>query len=515
MALQGTELGPYLLGDIIGGGGFATVYSATHSRLGHEVAVKVLDEKWSHDDNVRTLFLREGRAAASLDSPHVVRVFDADETDGVVWIAMEMMRSGTLDEPIRAGRRFSAAEARVIGADIAAALAVAHARDLLHRDVKPPNIFLLAKGGAKLGDFGIAADVSERTHATTMIGTPAYMAPEQDSGRTTPRSDVFALGAVIFFSLTGTRSRLPGDDGLDWGETEVEPELRALVEQMMSRDEQARPDARAAEYALRSGGGPVQLAAPVAAPPEPTPAAPEPVTPQVAAPPVAAQPEPPPAAAPVAPTAPPPVPPAAAEAAIPPPRPPSEAGSGGGRGLLLAILGGGLAAGVAAVAAFVVFSGDDAPPPAPTPAATTTQAPTATPSSTATATPTEVAPTPLPDPPAAPFNRTAFEAALDATPLDIVEQEPAGCEGGLAGTRYLARSGGGEQAFVFWAYETAEAVRTEWTILSGAAPAPRLANCFQGTGFRYWNENAVLVFPSLTNDAIRRTVIAALNGLTR
>lgn len=511
MALTGTELGSYTLGEIIGAGGFATVYSATHSRLGHEVAVKVLDEKWSHDDNVRTLFLREGRAAASLDSPHVVRVFDADETDGVVWIAMELMRSGTLDEPIRAGRRFSAAEARVIGADIAAALAVAHARDLLHRDVKPPNIFLLARGGAKLGDFGIAADVSERTHATTMIGTPAYMAPEQDSGRTTPRSDVFALGAVIFFALTGTRSRVPGDDGLDWGETEVEPELRALVEQMMSREEQARPDARAAEYALRSGAGPVRLAAtPAASPPPPPPQqdAPQPappVAPQVAAPPAAAQPAPTPAATPA------PSPPA--DAAAPPPRPPSQAGSGGRRGLVLAILGGGLAAAVAVVVAVFAFSGDDVPPP--TPAATATQAPTATPSPTATEAPTEVAATPLPDPPAAPFNRATFEAALAATPLEVVEQEPAGCEGGLAGTRYLARSTGGEQAFVFWAYETPEAVRTEWSIQPGSTPAPRVANCFQDTGFRYWNENTVLVFPSLTDDAIRRTVITALNGLTR
>ena len=138
-----------------------------------------------------------------------------------------------------------------------------------------------------------------------------------------------------------------------------------------------------------------------------------------------------------------------------------------------------------------------------------------TPSPTATEAPTGVAATPLPDPPAAPFNRATFEAALAATPLEVVEQEPAGCEGGLAGTRYLARSTGGEQAFVFWAYETPEAVRTEWSIQPGSTPAPRVANCFQDTGFRYWNENTVLVFPSLTDDAIRRTVITVLNGLTR
>jgi serine/threonine-protein kinase len=473
MALEGTQLGAYVLHEIIGGGGFATVYRATHSRLGHEVAVKVLDEKWSHDDRMKTLFLQEGRSAASLDSPQVVRVFDTDETDGHAWIAMELMGSGTLDEAIRDGRKFTSPEARVIGADIAAALAAAHSRDLLHRDVKPPNVFLLPRGGAKLGDFGIAADISERTHASTMVGTPAYMAPEQDAGRTTAKSDVFALGGVIFFALTGTRTRAPGDEGIEWGQAPVDPELRALVERMMARDEDVRPDARSVERALRAPPGTVGD----------TSAAPAPV---ITTPPQTPSPEPRPGG-----------------------------GGSGSRTPLFIGLGAVVAAAVAA-GAFFLLSGDTDSTPA-TPTSTATASPTTETATPQTGTPTPtVTEEPTPDPViGTPYNRPAFDAAL-AGVVEIVEQSPDGCDGGAVATRYVASGGGGEnQEFIFWAYPTSAELQTEWNAQPRSSPVPRIAGCYSDTGFRYWNENTVLVFPSLTNDALRRTVIDVLNGLER
>ena len=137
-----------------------------------------------------------------------------------------------------------------MGADIAAALAAAHAGGVLHRDVKPANVFLTEDGGAKLGDFGVAAELAGRTHASTAVGTVSYMAPEQDDGRSTEKSDVYALGSVLFEAWTGARVPAFARKPPTWPPRTEDRELRVLIGAMLSGDEGARPTAVTAAATL-------------------------------------------------------------------------------------------------------------------------------------------------------------------------------------------------------------------------------------------------------------------------
>lgn len=251
MAEIGDQLGPYRLDHIIGRGGFAVVYRATHAGLATQHAVKVLKREHSDDTQVRQLFQREARRAARLSAEHVVQIFDAGETDGEAWLSSELMTDGTLAEALQAGQQFSPAAVRQIGADLAHALEEAHSQRLLHRDVKPANVFLKPGGGAKLGDFGVAAELSDHTHASTMVGTLSYMAPEQDGGAASEKSDIYGLGVVMFEAWTGARP--PALARLDptWPPlTETDPDLRALVSRTLAVDAASRPNAREVIAAL-------------------------------------------------------------------------------------------------------------------------------------------------------------------------------------------------------------------------------------------------------------------------
>lgn len=251
MAQIGDELGPYRLDAVIGRGGFATVFRATHAGLQIERAVKVLHSQHSDDDQIRELFQSEGRRAAQLSAESVVQVFDAGETAGEAWIATELMTGGTLADALEDGRRLTVPEVRALGADLAQALMDAHSRGVLHRDVKPANVFLKPDGGGKLGDFGVSGDLSGQTHASTMVGTLSYMAPEQDEGQTTEASDIYALGAVLFEAWTGTRApslarkppTWPPATGSEWG-------LRNLIAAMLDEEPAGRPTATGARNAL-------------------------------------------------------------------------------------------------------------------------------------------------------------------------------------------------------------------------------------------------------------------------
>ena len=203
----GDTLGGYTLESLLGRGGMGSVYLATHDRLGRRVALKVIAPELAHDDDFRARFLREARLAASLDHPHVVPVYDVDEVDGVLFIAMRYVRGSTLQQLLRDSGPLSVAETGRIVGQVASALDAAHAAGLVHRDVKPANVLLAEPDGhVYLGDFGLAKPMCSASTTRTgfFLGTADYSAPEQIEGRPLDaRADVYSLGAVAFHCLTG------------------------------------------------------------------------------------------------------------------------------------------------------------------------------------------------------------------------------------------------------------------------------------------------------------------------
>jgi serine/threonine protein kinase len=188
------------------------VRRARDTVLDREVAVKLLSPAFAQDASVRERFSREARLVARLSHPGIVTVFDSGVEDGRPYIVMELVDGITLADLVAGGRRLPPEQVAAIGHDVALTLAYAHAQRLLHRDVKPANILLPRSGGAKLGDFGIAlsADTSRLTQVGTLLGTAAYLSPEQLAGsEATEASDVYALGACLYQALSG---RLPRDD---------------------------------------------------------------------------------------------------------------------------------------------------------------------------------------------------------------------------------------------------------------------------------------------------------------
>jgi serine/threonine protein kinase len=202
--------GRYRLEQPLGHGGMATVYLARDEQLDRAVAVKLLAEKLADDATFRKRFLREARLAARLSHPNVVSVYDAGETeDGRPYIVMEHVEGVTLADLMRERGRLSAAEAVGLAVQACRGLAHAHAAGLVHRDVKPQNLLLRLDGTLKVADFGIAraAETTALTQAGTVLGTAAYLSPEQATGdEVTSAADVYSLGAVLYELLTG---RLP------------------------------------------------------------------------------------------------------------------------------------------------------------------------------------------------------------------------------------------------------------------------------------------------------------------
>ncbi|RYE81975.1 MAG: serine/threonine protein kinase, partial [Myxococcales bacterium] len=210
----GTTLkGKWRLDALIGVGGMAAVYAATH-RNGHRVAVKLLHPALSLTTSVHERFRREGYAANNVEHPGVARVLDDDETEeGEPFLVMELLAGETLDTRWRrAGGRMPAGEVLAVAQALLDVLEAAHQGGVLHRDIKPENIFLTADGQLKLLDFGIARmrelapGAASVTRTGAMLGTPAFMAPEQARGRTREidgRADVWAVGATLFTLLTG------------------------------------------------------------------------------------------------------------------------------------------------------------------------------------------------------------------------------------------------------------------------------------------------------------------------
>jgi serine/threonine protein kinase/WD40 repeat protein len=213
----GTRLSHYEIVSLLGAGGMGEVYLATDTRLNRAVAVKFLSADVG-DENARRRFQQEARMASSLNHPHVVTVFETGEFEGREYLVSEFMDGGTLREWARSAKPSWRQIVEMLGG-IADALACTHAAAILHRDIKPENILATKSGYAKLGDFGLAKlleskDVEEVTRTIAagitqpgfIVGTIAYMSPEQASGRTVDtRSDIFSFGAVLYEILTGRR----------------------------------------------------------------------------------------------------------------------------------------------------------------------------------------------------------------------------------------------------------------------------------------------------------------------
>ena len=206
---HGTRLGQYRIDAFVARGGMGEVYRATDERLGREVAIKRLPTWLADDERSRERFLAEARNAAGLEHPNVLPVYDAGETDGILWIAMRYANGSDLKEILR--RDGPLAPDRVIALleGIADAIDAAHARGILHRDVKPANILVVREHGSErayLSDFGLSTVARDRglTRTGAVLGTVEYVSPEQARGEPLDgRSDVYSLAAVLFEALTG------------------------------------------------------------------------------------------------------------------------------------------------------------------------------------------------------------------------------------------------------------------------------------------------------------------------
>src|SRR5437016_5905805 len=205
--LLGTTLnGRYRLHTRIGAGGMSTVYCALDETLQRQVAVKLMTREVDSGSDELERFRREARAVAQLSHPHIVGVIDAGEDQGRAYIVFEYVECETLKEHIRRAGRLPVAEAVAYAIEIARALGAAHARHIVHRDVKPQNVLIDEEGSAKVTDFGIARTLDEEglTAAGRVLGTTDYVSPEQALGHhVTGQSDLYSLGVVLYEMLTG------------------------------------------------------------------------------------------------------------------------------------------------------------------------------------------------------------------------------------------------------------------------------------------------------------------------
>src|SRR5262245_49911050 len=215
----GSHLGPYEILGALGAGGMGEVYRAIDTKLKRQVALKVLRTAIAADSDGLARFQREGEVLASLNHPNIASIYGLEETNGIRALVMELVEGPTLAERI-AGGSIPMSEALPIARQIAEALEAAHAHGIVHRDLKPANVRVRADGTVKVLDFGLArlmdvrldGDISQHPTATTLaisrsgmiMGTPAYMSPEQAKGEhVDARTDIWALGCVLYEMLTG------------------------------------------------------------------------------------------------------------------------------------------------------------------------------------------------------------------------------------------------------------------------------------------------------------------------
>jgi serine/threonine protein kinase len=279
-AQQPDELGRldgYRLLRVLGAGGMGVVFEAEEMRLGRVVAVKVMRPALAASPTARQRFLQEARSAAAIEHEHVVPIYYAGEENGIPFLTMPLLRGETLRDRQRREGKLPIAEVLRIGREVAEALGAAHARGVIHRDIKPTNIWLEAESGrVKVLDFGLAraAVAGEFTPSEVVVGTPAYMAPEQAGKQDLDgRCDLFSLGCVLYLLCTGEPA-FRGDDVLSLLmavanhhprpprelNPEVPPALSDLVVSLLAKRPQDRPRSAqavaAALAALQAGVAP-------------------------------------------------------------------------------------------------------------------------------------------------------------------------------------------------------------------------------------------------------------------
>jgi len=211
--LANTVIGHYRILRNIGSGGMATVYEAEDLNLNRRVALKFIPEKFAEDAHSVSRFQIEAQAASALNHPNICAVYQVDEFDGRQYIAMELLYGQTLKEMI-AGKPLPVDTVLDLALQIAAALGAAHAQSIVHRDIKPTNVFITTEGQVKLFDFGIAKltapdqkPISKLTRTGIVLGSNGYAAPEQiRTEAIDQRSDIFAFGSVLYEMLTGKRA---------------------------------------------------------------------------------------------------------------------------------------------------------------------------------------------------------------------------------------------------------------------------------------------------------------------
>jgi serine/threonine-protein kinase len=205
----------YELEELVGAGGMSSVYRARDLLLERNVALKVLHPHYGDDEEYVERFRREARAVAQLSHPHIVTVIDRGEDDGQQYIVFEYVDGENLKQLVERSGPLPLRRVIDLGIAIADALAFAHERGLIHRDVKPQNVLLTPDGDAKVTDFGIARSLDVKhgvTQTGTVLGTSNYLSPEQASGRvTSPATDVYSLGVVLYELLTA-EVPFPGDN---------------------------------------------------------------------------------------------------------------------------------------------------------------------------------------------------------------------------------------------------------------------------------------------------------------
>ncbi len=256
---QMRQVGRYQVKSRLGRGGMATVYRAHDPSIGRDVAIKFLHASLCEDEDCRMRFLREARAAGGLSHPNIVVVHDVGEIERRPYMAMELIDGLPLSDKLEKIRCLPVREVVIIGLQLARALEYAHARGIVHRDIKPGNIMILADGQTiKVADFGIAhmddGSNEQRTMIGAVMGTPQYMSPEQTRGdKVDGRSDLFSAGIVLYQLLAGERpfrgeslvavaTKIATEDPppLNQKRPEVPASLRRVVDRLLAKKPEQR-----------------------------------------------------------------------------------------------------------------------------------------------------------------------------------------------------------------------------------------------------------------------------------
>jgi eukaryotic-like serine/threonine-protein kinase len=269
----GTKLGSYEIRSAIGAGGIGEVYQAHDTKLGRDVAIKVLPEAFAHDPERLARFQREAKMLASLNHPNIATIYGLEQFGDTHYLVIELVPGDTLQQRVKRDGPVPIEEALAIANQIAEALEAAHEKGIIHRDLKPANVKLTPEGKVKVLDFGLAKTFAGDTStedmnnspmlsmAATMqgviLGTAAYMSPEQAKGKAVDkRTDIWAFGAVLYELLTGKQAFHGEDVGdiraavvmkepaFDALPSNTSPSIRVLLQRCLRKDRRQRtPDA--------------------------------------------------------------------------------------------------------------------------------------------------------------------------------------------------------------------------------------------------------------------------------